>query len=1691
LLPLATVLPGAAATADVNESASPDLARRISVGGLHTCAILDTGGVSCWGSNDTGQLGNGTRITNNFPVSVAINGIVQLAAGGSHTCALRHGGTVWCWGLNGSGQLGDESLLDKLGPAQVHNVTGAVAVASGGFHSCAIIAGGTVKCWGNDGMGQIGDASPGDTSSNPTLVSGLSNAKSLALGEFHSCALLTDNTVKCWGHNGFGQLGNGFFVDSSAPVAVGGLPDDVLAITAGSSHTCALLDDTDKTVRCWGHNAYGSLGQATAVQPPPPEPGGAMVPSATPLTVRFDNDPDPLIEDLVPLKNVNALSAGAFHTCARVGAGALWCWGNNNRGQLGADPNPLTPRLEDGVSAVQVGGLGGNAGAVTVGGFHSCALVGTTMKCWGYNFNGQLGRYRTSSHVPVVVTALTGATTVSAGTDFACAIVSLLGDETKPAGQPYCWGSNTDGRLGSGTGITDTTIRVPVAGGGVASSLDAGNGHACFVPDPPTGGTPRCWGLGGDGQLGNGATANQPTPVNAGLSNAVRLSAGGASDGAERGTTCAVRSDSKVSCWGRNDAGQLGNDSTSDSSSPVTVKFDSDPDPSSTVLVDLSGVDAVATGGRHACALLTGQTVMCWGANGSGQLGDGSNTQRHIATPVSGLSSVTAIVAGVAHTCARLSNDTVKCWGANGSGQLGDGTNDPRNVPTAVPFFTGGGNEFQAKVIGAGDLHTCASRGDGGLSCWGENGSGQLGNNSILDSPQPKQAMAPVEDEDGHPVLVVTAVSGGRRNTCARLIDFSVSCWGDNSRGQLGDGVGPFTLTPDAVVNLPALGTNHIPSPVDDVVTTTPGTPVTISVLANDTDLDGDTLTLVGVGPAQDGTAVNNGNGTVTYTPNAGFCGDDTFTYTVSDGIAAVEANVRVEMNCPPIAANDAATTSEEAAVTIGVLANDSDPDGDTLTVTAVSDPPRGTATFTATDVTYTPDTNVCGPPADIFTYTISDGHGHTATGAVTVTISCANDAPVAVDDAAATPEDTAVTVQVLANDTDPDGDTLTLTTVGAASHGSAVLNGAAVTYTPNAGYCGPDTFTYTASDSALTDTATVTIAVTCVADSPSAVDDVLTVAEDTLGSVNVVANDSDPDGDSLTVTAVSDPPHGTTTNNGDGTIGYQGDQNYCGGDTFSYTVSDGALTDTATVTVTVTCVNDAPVAVDDSATTPEDTNIHIHVRSNDSDPDGDNLTVVSVTDPPHGTAAIAADAATYTPDANFCGNDTFDYTVRDPSGATAVGHVFVTVTCVNDAPIISAVAAVTTTWGTPVNIALTATDADASDTATFSLVSGPAGAAVIGTAFTWTPTSAQVGVHPVKVRVTDGAGAFSETTFTVTVNRRPTAIVYSGATSGQYSDPVNVVATLTDTLSGAGVAGRSVSFTLGALTASATTTGVGTAATSMLLLGPTGPATMATAFAGDAAYLPSGDTDAFTVAKEAVVARFTGTHVSPAGPVTLSASLDEDADGFLGSALSTATVTFATLGGPNLCTASVSVTGPGSGTATCATAALPLGSRTVTVTIGGPAYTALVDVSAITVAAPDNGDGAGSGQIGLGDDFAFSAKAAKKGAPTGDAVHVFVSGATAYVVSAATLASLARSCTGGSPKVCSVTVQASGATVTAVDLTTGVATAVPGTATIRVDATDDAPDRYAVAITGAVTYSLGSPGSQVTLTAGEVRVPS
>jgi VCBS repeat-containing protein len=335
-------------------------------------------------------------------------------------------------------------------------------------------------------------------------------------------------------------------------------------------------------------------------------------------------------------------------------------------------------------------------------------------------------------------------------------------------------------------------------------------------------------------------------------------------------------------------------------------------------------------------------------------------------------------------------------------------------------------------------------------------------------------------------------------------------------------------------------------------------------------------------------------DGSFLYTPLAGFSGEDSFQYRASDGhLQSAPATVRLIVsttNHPPVAVADTADTDEDTPVTIRVLANDTDADNDPLSVVSLSTPLHGSAVVNADgSVTYTPVANYFG--ADSFTYRTNDGSEDSDVATVNVTIAPVNDAPVAVDDSATTAEDTPIVLNLVANDTDVDSSTLSVVSLSTPLHGSVVVNAdGSVTYTPATAYFGTDTFTYHTSDGSLDslNAATVTVTVGSVNTPPVAVDDSATTLEDMPVVLNLVANDTDVDSTTLSVVSLTAPLHGSAVVNVDGSVTYTPAANYFGSDTFTYHTSDGSLDslNAATVTVSVTPVNDAPVPVDDSATT-------------------------------------------------------------------------------------------------------------------------------------------------------------------------------------------------------------------------------------------------------------------------------------------------------------------------------------------------------------------------------------------------------------------------------------------------------------------------------------------------------------------------
>ncbi len=284
----------------------------VSSGPSHTCVINGDKTVSCWGGNASGQLGDGTTINRDLPAAVpGLSDVKQLALGGAHTCALTNDGAVWCWGSSSNGQIGDGSKTNRLSPVQVSALPfGVTAITAGSTHTCAARStDNSVRCWGWNKYGQLGDNTTTDRPT-PTFVSGMANntfVSELTAGEEYTCALLQTGAVKCWGRNHRAQLGDGTQVDRKAPVntAISGVSD----LDAGRLHICAALGDG--TVRCWGDNESGQIGDT-----------GALAFSEAPVVIPG-------------VSGAAQVDASGFSSCARQSNGAVQCWGDNQAGQLG------------------------------------------------------------------------------------------------------------------------------------------------------------------------------------------------------------------------------------------------------------------------------------------------------------------------------------------------------------------------------------------------------------------------------------------------------------------------------------------------------------------------------------------------------------------------------------------------------------------------------------------------------------------------------------------------------------------------------------------------------------------------------------------------------------------------------------------------------------------------------------------------------------------------------------------------------------------------------------------------------------------------------------------------------------------------------------------------------------------------------------------------------------------------------------------------------------------------------------------------------------------------------------------------------------------------------------------------------------------------------------------------------------
>ena len=240
--------------------------RTAAAGEQHTCVLTSGGGVKCWGNNHDGQLGDGTTADKSNPVDVEglMNGITAITAGWNHTCALTSSGAAKCWGNNQDGQLGDGTTVARSSPTEVTGLGGGVtALAAGGRHTCALIETGALKCWGQNQRGQLGDGTTADRVVPVNVAELSTGVMALAAGWQHSCALMLNGAIKCWGNNGNGQVGAGNLLLKVTATDVPRISAPAVAVTAGREHTCALL--ADNAVRCWGDDQQGQLGKDTKV----------------------------------------------------------------------------------------------------------------------------------------------------------------------------------------------------------------------------------------------------------------------------------------------------------------------------------------------------------------------------------------------------------------------------------------------------------------------------------------------------------------------------------------------------------------------------------------------------------------------------------------------------------------------------------------------------------------------------------------------------------------------------------------------------------------------------------------------------------------------------------------------------------------------------------------------------------------------------------------------------------------------------------------------------------------------------------------------------------------------------------------------------------------------------------------------------------------------------------------------------------------------------------------------------------------------------------------------------------------------------------------------------------------------------------------------------------------------------------
>ncbi|GEM_PF-1640009 len=698
--------------------------RTISTGPSHACGVKDDGTLWCWGYNSEGEVGEPGRSFISYPeqISPTIEW-VTVSAGYNHTCGIDINGDLYCWGDNSYGELGNGTFENSPYPVKVLSSEKWSDVKAGYLFTCGLTTDNIMECWGDNTSGKLGDGGIEGYRNYPSPVTGPFYWEKFAVGDNHTCAInMNDHTVWCWGKNNNYQLGITTVSYSSSPTRAS--TRRWLDISASSDHTCAVSEDG--SLWCWGYENYF--------------PGDVEFYYG--MTQGSTGNPPHKVTDSTDWTSV---SCGVHQNCALKNDGSLWCWGRNVRGVLmDLQGNIILTPVQTGTSSWQ---------KISIGDDYICAIKDDgTLWCWGKNNEGEVGTGESGITLyPEYISSKTidNFALLSAGSSF---VIATSYDSS----ELYGWGKNIDHEIFS---YPELLTESPFFMGKITevSYISSGFNHVCVIAGSSD--SLLCWGDNSAGEIGNGITSDSVTSPTTVTSGVFQVSAGA-------GYTCAIFSDSALKCWGTNNRGQLGTGNTQELHSPTligtnwqyisTSKF---PWHQSTCGIKTDGSlwcwgdnnwgqggsgfysekitipvqsgtgnnwSKVSVGGRHVCAIDNSYNLYCWGDNGYGQLGLGKGSEAEYNTPQFVGTDFIDVSAGSNHTCGVKLDGSVWCWGDNSAGQVGAGDINLTYSSPVMVIDSGG------IMVETGEGFTCAVRQTEydhySLMCWGNNYYGETGN---------------------------------------------------------------------------------------------------------------------------------------------------------------------------------------------------------------------------------------------------------------------------------------------------------------------------------------------------------------------------------------------------------------------------------------------------------------------------------------------------------------------------------------------------------------------------------------------------------------------------------------------------------------------------------------------------------------------------------------------------------------------------------------------------------------------------------------------------------------------------------------------------------------------------------------------------------------------------------------------------